>query len=149
MSTSIIIEVSSQSPCRNPYPKHRAERRQCDSKSLVFVSVWFFPGLANDSGSSESSLGMMIKAKLSLTFMQNVICKPPAMSSLLIFFLSLSPFLSKHNTQCEIRRKGFSPQKRLVDPKCCLFSFRVNFKYKWSCSRVKCAILYLDLAHRR
>jgi len=73
---------------------------------LVSVSVWFFPGLANDSGSSESSLGMMIKAKLSLTFMQNVICKPPAMSLLLIFFFPALHFYPSTIHSVKFEEKG-------------------------------------------
>lgn len=65
--------------------KPTAEGRTNNLKPLVSVRLHFFPGFTNDSGSSESSLGMVIKAKLNLTFIQNVICKPPAMPSLLIF----------------------------------------------------------------
>ena len=65
-----------------------------DSKTSFSVSSSFSPASTNDSGFSESSLGMMIKAKLSQTFMQNVICKPAAMSSVFIFFSPCSPFLS-------------------------------------------------------
>lgn len=81
--------------------------RQCNSKALVSFCVWVFPGLANDSGSSESSLGMMIKVKLGLTFMQNVICTPPAMSSLLIFFFLSFHFYPSTKHSVKFEEKGF------------------------------------------
>lgn len=88
--------------------RNRAEGRRSNLKSLVSVRLcffFFFLRFTNDSGYSVSSLGMLIKAKLNLTFMQNVIRKPAAMPSLLIFpFVTLNFYPSPiHNLKFKER----------------------------------------------